>query len=520
MQSRTFFATITTQLSFRALNVAAVVLLLIWLFSPLGSQAALRLISIGTQTASEADLASYVDTIENNIFSSRSGEVSLMTALKPMYVSSMLGSPTVKASTMDLWGNVKIPYLLADAEQDADGWSHFSNLNLTESSYSALVGIPIISLANRNSSFVLETTYMNLDCSRPADEPLINISLNTSSPNGTFIGPNTTSSGDTGVYPVWQVALNQFVNDGLYFDGYPELLVNDTDAAIPQGTLLFQTRGPWVSRCKINQIYVESNVTCQSQSSTQVPACSVLAQRTSPQSHAPSTVTTISFPSVFVAAAYFWIRATDTLLESGYSSLTEYYLQNTSASFILSGNGRDYANYTNVTAAAFSSRLGQLLNTWFLASQVSADTMAYGLIHRNTTAIYTDVHAVYVCSWKWLIIYCVSIVVMLSAALFSIWCAFHTNVPDILGCCSSLTRDSRYFHFARGGSTLDGLERARILRNVEVRLGEVVDQSRHLHTNRARHDADEFGALSDGLGLLAVAPSDCVRTPKRGAWYA
>ncbi|OAP61624.1 hypothetical protein AYL99_03827 [Fonsecaea erecta] len=519
MQSRTFFAAVTTQLAFPAFNLTALILLASWVFSPLGSQASLRLVSTGRDYTAQSGVVSYVDTITNQVFSSVSGVDSLLTSLKPSYISSVLGPTTMKNSTMDLWGNVRIPWLPDSLEKDADGWTKLSRANMTEGSFSALVGVPITSLANQNSSFVVETTYMNLDCDKPQDQKEININFNVTAGNGTFLGPNTTVNSEDAIYPFWQVAMNQFVSDDYYFYGYPEELVNLTDVNLPQATFLFQTRGPWVAKCQINQIYIESNVSCQSAPDSELPACAVTAQRNSPKKHAPSTVTTLSFPSTFSYLTQTWILATDPLFSSGYSSLSEYYLQNTSAAFILSGNGRDYADYSGVTARQFSQRLGQLLNTWVLSSQVSADIMQYGLNHKTTTAFYQEGFDVYVVSWAWLGVYCASIGVMQIAAFCTIWCAYHTTIPDVLSFCSSLTRDSTYFDFAKGGSALDGIVRARMLRDVEVKLGEVVDP-RTDNGFRSDFVNDIPDRPGERLASLAVAPSEYLRSPRRGLLYA
>jgi hypothetical protein len=430
----------------------------------------------------------------------------------------------MKNGTMDMYGNPKIPWLRTDLEKDADGWMDLSKLAITEGSYSSLIGVPIDRLQNRNSTFVVETTYMALDCQKPQNETLVNIDTNTTTllhPNGTFYGPNTTAYNgiENGIYPSWEVAMDQFVSNA-YFYGYPEQLVNiSASDAPPQATFLFQTRGPWVSRCKINQVYVESAISCQSIRDSQIPQCAVKAQRPSPKKHAPSTITTFSFPTTFTYMTQQWILATDPLTSSGYSSLTEYYLQNTSANFILSGNGRNYADYTNVTASQFSQRLAQLANTWVLASQVNANLMSYfGMAYQNLTVTYTDTQDVYDVSWPWLAVYCVSIAVMLVAALVSIICSFATTIPDVLSFCSTLTRDSPYFPQAHGGTTLDGTNRARILRDVKVKLGEVVAEDE----DKRGLDANGFvnAIPEDKVRQLAIAPPEYVRTPGRGVIYA
>lgn len=547
----------------------SLVLLVCWTCSPLGSQASLRLFSTGIDLTTSSGLVSYADTITNQVFGGVSSVDSLMTALKPTYISSMLASNAIKSGTMDLWGNVRIPWLDETLPQNQDGWTDLSNINIPEGMYSSLVGLPVASLANRNSSFSIETTYMTLDCKTSQPEQLVDINYNVTAGNGTFLGANATrlETADV-IYPFWRVALDQFVNNNLYFFGYPELLVNVTDNDLPQATFLFQTRGPWVSRCKINQMYVESNVSCRTTTShtsssssaassssgldseggtTLLPSCAVLAQRKSRRPHSPSTVTTVSFPTTFDTMASHWIMATDPLLSSAYSSLSEYYLQNTSAGFILSGNGRNYADYTNVSDADFSHRLAQLMNTWVLGGQVSADTMAFtGLNYRNASVAYTDAREVYVVSRAWLAAYCASTGVMLLAALVGIWCAFHTAIPDVLSYCSTLTRDSKYFDFARGGSTLDGAVRTKLLSDVRLKMGEVAAVSQRAPSDYDRddnvqgdhdHDRDHhhhhqqlfrndfvndftYNPGRQGKAVsLAIAPPEYLRTPKRGMVY-
>ncbi|ETN39780.1 uncharacterized protein HMPREF1541_06006 [Cyphellophora europaea CBS 101466] len=524
MQSRTFFAAVTTQISLGLINITAIILLCTWTFSPLGSQACLRLITTKIEHTVSSSLVSHVDTITNQVFDSTSGVSSLLTSLKPTYVSTILSPPATQNSSMDLWGNVKIPWMRDDLEKDDEGWADLTKSSFSEDSYSALVGVPIANLANLNSSFVIETTYISLDCEKPKDEPLVDIRTNfTTARNGTFLGPNTTvTDGSVGIYPSWQVAMDQFVSNA-YFYGYPQQLENFTSDEVKQANFLFQTRNA-VSICKIDQAYVESNVSCVAQNTVSTPGCAVRAQRLSSRKHAPSAVTTFSFPSTFEYLASEWILATDKLSSSGYSSLAEYYLQNTSAQFILAGNGREYANYSNVTAEQFSVRLGQLLNTWILAGQVSADTMAYNLDHQNITASYSEGEPVYVCSWGWLVAYCVSILVMLAAALLTIWCAFHTNIPDVLSYCSSLTRDSRYFEYMPGGgSTMDGLQRARLMRDVEIKLGDVGEPpglAAAPHQQQYQQGGFRNELPLNQLGYLAIGLSDQVRVARRNTLYA
>ena len=122
-------------------------------------------------------------------------------------------------------------------------------------------------------------------------------------------------------------------------------------------------------------------------------------------------------------------------------------------------------------------------------------------------------------SWAWLCMYCVSIAVMLTAALISIWCTLHTTIPDVLSYCSSLTRDSEFLAFAKTGSTPGGVARAKIPADIELKMGEVVDRSDFV--NKVNPISNGSGGRGERkLGRLAIAPPEYLRTPKRDTLYA
>jgi hypothetical protein len=62
---------------------------------------------------------------------------------------------------------------------------------------------------------------------------------------------------------------------------------------------------------------------------------------------------------------------------------------------------------------------------------------------------------------------------MFLAAVVGVVARFFLVAPEVLGFVSSVTRDNPYVRVPGGGSTLDGLERARLLRDVRVRIGDV-----------------------------------------------
>ena len=227
---------------------------------------------------------------------------------------------------------------------------------------------------------------------------------------------------------------------------------------------------------------------------------SVTVQRQSQLPHPPSEITSMSFSGYFDKFASQLILATGDLSRSGFSSIAEYYLQDPSTAFILKSNNDNPAALGSVSAEQMSIRLGQLMNTFQLGSQVYQQiSSGQGSSGRNTTATVNVLHEVYVCSWSWLTVFYVATVAMLGAALSSARCGLPTTIPDVLGYCSSLTRDSRHLNL-RGNGTLDGMERARLLKDHQIRLGAIKGEG-------------------DGIDELALGTIKKTAKPKRGRMH-
>lgn len=78
----------------------------------------------------------------------------------------------------------------------------------------------------------------------------------------------------------------------------------------------------------------------------------------------------------------------------------------------------------------------------------------------------------YAISWPWIVIDIISSAVLLIAAIGALWLRLKTEAPDIFGYVSSLTRDNELLDVP-GGSALGGIDRARMMKHVRVKLGEV-----------------------------------------------
>ena len=528
MQSRTLSATINTQISLRSFGPLGVALLSIWALSPLGSQSCLRILSTDLAPTTVNRTFHYVDTMANEMFTDLGFDMVSINILNPIYVASILSPPAVKSSSMDPWGNVKIPYLSNVKDLNGD----FQVLDPVPA-YSSLLGIPLSSMESSNTtlSILLESTYINLDCSAPTNGPKASVvyinqsmiddrsSFPNSTSNGTFWSVDFTDS--PGLSAPWIVATDIFIPGS----DDPGSFAHATNLEVNQSRLLFQSArsdlsasdevessdGFTVASCDLSQIYVESNVSCTTNDGAQ--KCTVIAQRPSQLSHASSNLTSLSFSDVFADFVSHWIQATGPVSHDGTSSFAQYYLQNTSTPFILGkfGGGDDAqqpASLVNVSAVDFGQRLGQLLNTYLFGSQVSSAVSGGQYLTgfdvgdddpeynpgRNATASLTHLNSVYVCSWAWLVVLVSASSIMLTAALLATYWELQTRIPDILGYCSSLTRDAPYVDL-QGGNTLDGMERSRMLKDYRIMLG-VVD-----------------GSTDDGVGHIAVAPGGVAKRP-------
>lgn len=82
-----------------------------------------------------------------------------------LFASSLLSTAEVKTSSVDMWGNVKVPYYskieATGAAKNEDGWIRMP-ANFTM--YSSLFGLPISNLQIGNTTFNIESTYTELSC--------------------------------------------------------------------------------------------------------------------------------------------------------------------------------------------------------------------------------------------------------------------------------------------------------------------------------------------------------------------
>ena len=455
--------------------------MVLWALSPIGGQASLRLLLQGTSNTTDFRNITYLST-DSMSASNADPAAEYSFLLNSLYSAALFERYEEQSGSMDIWGNVKIPTiepLMASGQQDVDGWlSMHANDNI---SYSSLVGIPVSGLAhNANSTFSIESYYLVLDC---PDFSVRNQGPETRVPEGGFIleiesilPSNENSStlyAGADSYPTLELPKVGF-GSGSTIDGNKDLVAN----------------------CTMSRSSVESDVLCDGMS------CSVTRMRKSRYDTRPPAYTSLATQSQADLFAKDWMGSAGTL-PGGQSSPTEFFIQDPTLKHLMTpGHLEGNADLAEIQTQEFSQVFSLLFNTYWqcwlmpywqtgnLPSNITQfnegdfqGNFDVPIVVNSTGATFTLSSEVYVCDKYWastlILISSILICCTVGGALFQYW----TSSPKIFGYVSSLTRDNPYFDQPTGGSTLDGLKRSKILRDVKVRIQDVAgdeEEARHV----------------------------------------
>ena len=477
MGSQTIGGTVVTHFLLRSFNLFGLGLFILWMLSPIGGQSSLHLLSIESQPLTTADQLIYLDT--NTTTTTSNFDIGAdfhwaIPALDTLYNSALSAPGTTKSSSMDLWGNVKIPNLSRLQKSNAanaTGWIDVPGGNI---SYSSLLGVPVLNVPSTEiANFTIETSYSDFDCFNITKGQAINttsssISINGSSSNSGFVGPSSA--------PL-QLAMDRFLSGHAGYGIYGGLgpTIGDQSIDLKPQTLLFQSttweaeRQSTLAYCSIYQAYVEAAVTCTASSKS----CEVTSLRDSQSSHPATTLNPLLFQGCFTNLANSLYDASYKP-HDGTSTLSELYMIEPETPF---AHPNDDMPLYKLPKATFEERLGHLLNTYYIGS-LAPESFLGGFAttfatNRTTTATAVNTRRLYVCNYGWLFLFTICTLAMLISAIVGVILINATLNPDILGYCSTMTRDSPYIRLPPGGSTLGGAARARLLRSLEVRLGDV-----------------------------------------------
>ncbi|KAI9819460.1 MAG: hypothetical protein M1827_006908 [Pycnora praestabilis] len=480
MGSLTVGSTVTTQISLVCLNVLALLLIITWSLSPLGSQASLQVISVQQVPVDTSTAVHYFSTDMEPGFSE--GDIWMGPSLDALYASSLMAPASIRNSPMDLWDNVKVPDLsrLSHGVTANDtGW--ISASSGSDVTYSSILGIPLSNFSTiGNTSFKMETSYISVSCinntiqnSTSEQLPVTYTSIEqTEEPsgplpkNGTYYGFPTNGS--------FSLAI-----DGYYQGTYGNIkdFENDTRTYEPL-TLMFQSKsweiGQTVAYCPITTTFVESQVSCDGN------LCAVTAMRSSSIPHANGNLTNLGFLAAFGEFTSQLYTAAGNLHDAT-SSATELFIQNPDLAV---DAGLSSAVLTNLTVDELSIGLQQVINAYwygsydpvsFMSGLEVSDSVGNTANNNKTAQAISSVYKeVYVCHQAWLFVFLLSTIIMFLAALIGAVLSMVNKGPELLGYCSSLIKDTPYLRGPnKGASALSGSERARKFKDIRLKLVDV-----------------------------------------------
>ena len=273
-----------------------------------------------------------------------------------------------------------------------------------------------------------------------------------------------------------------------------------------------------IAKCSLSQQHIEALVQCQSSQ------CAAAKVRKSREDTRPSALTGLEHGTIMYWFAKQFPKAVT--FDVG-SSPTERFLANTSTFPFVQQVGNlasdaAFLNLSLVPADVFSRRLSLVMNTfyqlsvqptgyfgslpknlsvygpdthpvsdldaylpanlsstehtftdWYDAFEQGIQDIKSPFIGATTTANIVATEEIFICNFAWLALLLVSSGITLVIGSVALLLKRKTLGPELFGFVSSMTYENSWVKIPRGGTGLDAMERARLLNDVEVRIGDV-----------------------------------------------
>ncbi|KAF3939191.1 hypothetical protein ABW19_dt0202043 [Dactylella cylindrospora] len=480
-RSVTISSTITTPFLIRSYNFLSGVLWCLWAVSPLGGQASLRILRTAYVEVRTDLPVNYLDPLNQSSFVEVGADVGLsLTETNSIYVSSLLSSAEIKSSPLDSWRNIKIPMIEIfesniTATKDSDGWYEIPFSNVT---YSSLLGSPLFNLST-NSTADIQSGYAMISCTflEVIDKDLCE------SGNTTDCFNTTAPVVEDWNFPAHPRKDDESANVEYIVIGFNSTQTNQTRQDVDQTApmdLRIQSLGEngySVGHCQLSQTFVEAEVDCL------LSECRVSRiRRTDIRPKRPPLF--VKAPSHIPHNFFLWFARVTPPGHVGFSNPSQLYIVYPEDPF---AHPEEWLDIANVGQELFGTRMTQLINT-FLSSTYGGGLYLGSIpINENgrmpfsqrpvnfktSTGRRTDLKHVYVVQKSWASITLLSSVLLLSMGVGGAIVGFYTLTPDVLTSMSVLASESPWFDTVKEGTTLDGDDKAALLKHRIVRLGDV-----------------------------------------------
>ncbi|GAM91198.1 hypothetical protein ANO11243_092450 [Dothideomycetidae sp. 11243] len=493
ISSHSMGAAIKQPFLLRKFNLTSVALLVIWVLSPLASQALVRLINTKETELGITGKVQYVQMqqwpySQTEFISSMDVETGDGYLRETVYGASLIGSSTARKGNQDLWANPKIPfYTTANAT---------TNQNGTE--WSSLIGVPIalppaaktVPGYTAGWQFNLITPYYRLNCSDV-------VNLNLSSPLTPAYNFSTgINSSDTGTLffnvandttltePVISHQSTPLEHPGpgeagtIYWGSKDGTWQNRNSELLDFGAVYI-----WFSQCSYWQELTNTTVSCTGTGTD--ASCEIQDQSLVPSNASTFQPLGTNFAAAMMASAKTagtaWTDTENYIYNPDFAGLAE-----TSTSTTLQNNPDGFMNFSGAT---LSLRLGQLVNTMWAAghdprvflggnltdtwnSTTSGGTIGGTWVPGTADALATGaLQTRYDVSVVWAVVLIVCSLVLVFAAVAAAVLEHRTVGPEFLGFANTAVRKG--VKLPAHMSALSARDRLNALQECEILLQDV-----------------------------------------------
>lgn len=529
LSTKTAFDAFLLQWSAGAFSLPTILIGLLWVLSPAGGQSSLRILYHTSQASFSSTTVRYMDTgplgflytyhtlLEGYDLGVNSTDLPF--SVTSSFAAALMQDVETKIGPRDSWGNPKIPRLdmLNHLAPDENGWVEVSHETTVES-FGSLFGLPLLGVPDQGTvEFDVESAYVQL---RPFSiEPIIEANdpfwdLKVTCPtciktvSELFDGDVQQGRADQLLGPPWmqpnstQMSQESFTNARLIQFEQSHFYTNLS--------------------AEITQVLVETHIVCEN------GICKATKIRPSTTDHRPQNITAFDIWGVI---------GLDILNQANRGNrftsptMLEIFMNKTSTIPVYRANAETMhdASFSNVNLAyedpdTLSKRGTLLLNTAihllysyyaFAGGLPNAETIDWGPAHVPADGLYAAAAAynatpgkslgigdaeryvdsvvssgaafvaatapasvtretdVFKANYTYIIVLVISSLALIIIGLVGISTGLQTRGPDIFDPLIGLTYNNRSLGLPSPGSTLDADDRARLLRVVRVRLGDV-----------------------------------------------
>lgn len=497
-------STLKIAISLNAFTLRSLGLIFIWCFYYLGSQASSREFTLKASKP-YAHFPVWVPDFFNASRPYRSGvPVDDIAKINLRFIKDLgLQQKTWPAysSSYDLYGRPFVPILEYSGEMDKDGWWKLAWDGSGEVTYAGWEGLSQNTNLNQGAGFLVGKYETNMSYFRLHCDPIgwsTSLSLNISTTQSLLLTP---------------------VDDGL--SG------SSTDSSYPRRFQLLSKSPGGVSftTCNVSMVSLEMRVECKSGNCAAIKFRPVLNYSTVPSSKnsrshnatlelAESSHSSYSTPfndiTLFTSFLQNLALATGLPPDNSTSSPLEIMWRSNLQGMTENQTPIQSQSLVNLYAATnplsvdsdpdAASR--EYLTSWLTSWLTGAINTYYALYLNQATADFdptsisgdnqvlkdaltesgnwtvSQMHGAeylpaYRISVPWIVVDFISCMILVKAAIISALLRRQTLAPDIFGYVSSITRENPHIPESENGSTLSGLERARMMKKVKIRIADV-----------------------------------------------